>query len=205
MDNDGDHPGETERLVYLPEGSDSGWRANWQYGKFTDPANNRYNPWLDEGMFKPRFEGQPAHITPPIAPYHPGPAGMVYDPGTALSDEWRHHFFVAGFRGSTTNAAIRAFRLRPEGAGFALASDRVVLQGILTVGLAFGPDGALYLADWIRGWDSKGEGASGRSIRRRRRARPRGRRSGRCCRRVSSGVPPPISGCCCGTPTCGCA
>jgi quinoprotein glucose dehydrogenase len=158
VDNDGDYPGETERLVYLPEGSDSGWRANWQYGKFTDPANNRYNPWLDEGMFKPRFEGQPAHITPPIAPYHPGPAGMVYDPGTTLSDEWRHHFFVASFRGTTTNAAIRAFRLRPEGAGFVLASDRVVLQGILTVGLAFGPDGALYLGDWIRGWDSKGDG-----------------------------------------------
>jgi putative membrane-bound dehydrogenase-like protein len=158
VDNDGDHIGETERLVYLPEGSDSGWRANWQYGKYTDPANNRYNPWMDEGMFKPRFEEQPAHITPPIAPYHPGPAGMVYEPGTALSDEWRRHFFVAGFRGSTTNAAIRAFRLTPEGAGFALASDRVVLQGILTVGLEFGPDGALYLADWIKGWDSKGDG-----------------------------------------------
>ena len=30
VDNDGDHAGETERLVYLTEGSDSGWRANWQ-------------------------------------------------------------------------------------------------------------------------------------------------------------------------------
>lgn len=158
VDNDGDHLGEMERLVYLPEGSDSGWRANWQYGKYTDPENNRYNPWMDEGMFKPRFEGQPAHITPPIAPYHPGPAGMVYDPGTALSDEWRHHFFVASFRGSAKDSAIRAFRLRPEGAGFALTSDRVVVQGVLTVGLKFGPDGALYLADWIKGWDSKGDG-----------------------------------------------
>jgi len=158
VDNDGDHPGETERLVYLPEGSDSGWRTTWQYGKYTDPANNRYNPWMDEGMFKPRFEGQPAHITPPIAPYHPGPTGMVYDPGTALSDEWRHHFFVASFRGTASNAAIRAFRLRPEGAGFALTSDRVVLQGVLTVGLKFAPDGALYLADWIKGWDAKGDG-----------------------------------------------
>jgi putative membrane-bound dehydrogenase-like protein len=158
VDNDGDHPEETERLVYLTEGSDSGWRANWQYGKYTDPDNNRYNAWMDEGMFKPRFEGQPAHLTPPIAAYHPGPAGMVYDPGTALSDEWRRHFFVAGFRGSASNAVIRAFRLRAEGAGFALESDKVLLQGILTVGLKFGPDGALYLADWITGWDSKGDG-----------------------------------------------
>lgn len=158
VDNDGDHPGETERLVYLTEGSDSGWRSTWQYGKYTDPDNNRYNPWMDEGMFKPRFEGQPAHLTPPIAAYHPGPAGMAYEPGTALSDEWRRHFFVASFRGAASNAVIRAFRLRAEGAGFGLDIDRVLLQGILTVGLKFGPDGALYLADWITGWDSKGDG-----------------------------------------------
>ena len=158
VDNDGDYPGETERLVYLTHGSDSGWRANWQYGKYTDTDNNRYNVWVDEGMFKPRFEGQAAHITPPIAPYHPGPAGMVYDPGTALTSEWRKHFFVASFPGSAANARIYAFRLRNEGAGFALESDRVLLQGILTVGLKFGPDGGLYLADWMRGWEAKSEG-----------------------------------------------
>ena len=158
VDNDGDHQGETERIVYLPEGSDSGWRANWQYGKYTDPVNNRYNVWMDEGMFKPRFDGQPAHITPPVAPYHAGPAGMAHDPGTALSDEWRNYFFVASFRGSAGSSGIRGFRLRPDGAGFALESDRVVLQGILTVGLKFGPDGALYMADWITGWDSKEDG-----------------------------------------------
>lgn len=158
VDNDGDYPGETERLVYLTEGSDSGWRANWQYGKYTDPNNNRYNVWIDEGMFRPRFEGQAAHITPPIAPYHAGPAGMAYDPGTALSDEWRGHFFVASFAGAASSARIYAFRLRPEGAGFQLERDRIMLQGILTVGLKFGPDGALYLADWIKGWDSKAEG-----------------------------------------------
>ena len=35
--------------------------------KFTDPNNNRYNPWIDEGMFKVRFAEQPSYITPPIA------------------------------------------------------------------------------------------------------------------------------------------
>ena len=158
VDNDGDYPGETERLVYLTDGSDSGWRTNWQYGKYTDPDNNRYNVWVDEGMFKPRFEGQAAHITPPIAPYHAGPAGMAYEPGTALSDEWRKHFFVSSFQGSAPNARIYAFRLRNEGAGFALESERVLVQGILTVGLKFGPDGGLYLADWMRGWEAKNEG-----------------------------------------------
>lgn len=32
-DNDGDHRGERERLVYLINGSDTGWRTNWQFGK----------------------------------------------------------------------------------------------------------------------------------------------------------------------------
>jgi putative membrane-bound dehydrogenase-like protein len=158
VDNDGDYQGETERIVYLTEGSDSGWRANWQYGKYTDPANNGYNVWMDEGLFRPRFDGQAAYITPPVAPYHPGPAGMALDPGTALSDEWRNYFFVASFRGSRGNSGIRAFRLRQDGAGFALESDRVLLQGILSVGLKFGPDGALYMADWITGWDAKEDG-----------------------------------------------
>jgi quinoprotein glucose dehydrogenase len=158
VDNDGDHQGETERLVYIPDGSDSGWRSNWQYGKYTDPKNNRYNVWMDENMFKPRFSGQAAHIVPPVAAYHTGPSGMVYNPGTALSDEWKQHFFVTSFPGAASNARIYAFKLKEDGAGFALESDKVFFRGILAVGLKFGPDGALYLADWITGWDSKNRG-----------------------------------------------
>ena len=158
VDNDGDHQGEYERLVYIPEGSDSGWRSNWQYGKYTDPRNNRYNVWMDEEMFKPRYEGQAAHIIPPVAPYHAGPSGMAYNPGTALSDEWRQHFFVSSFPGAPSNARIYAFKLKEDGAGFALESDKVLLRGILTVGMKIGPDGALYLTDWVTGWDSKNSG-----------------------------------------------
>src|SRR3546814_9111495 len=33
VDNDGDHPGEKERLVYIVNGHDAGWRTNWQFGK----------------------------------------------------------------------------------------------------------------------------------------------------------------------------
>ena len=158
VDNDGDHQGETERLVYIPNGSDSGWRSNWQYGKYTDGKNNRYNVWMDENMFKPRFAGQAAHIIPPVAAYHSGPSGMVYNPGTALTDEWRNYFFVSSFPGAAANARIYGFKLKEDGAGFALEDDKVLLRGILTVGLKFGPDGALYLADWITGWDSKNKG-----------------------------------------------
>jgi hypothetical protein len=158
VDNDGDYPGETERLVYLPYGSDSGWRSNWQYGKYTDPRNNGYNVWMAEGMFKPRHQGQASHIVPPVASWHAGPSGMAYNPGTALSDAWRRHFFVSSFPGSAANARIYAFTLEPAGAGFTKGAETVLLRGILTVGMRIGPDGALYLTDWITGWDSKNNG-----------------------------------------------
>ena len=36
-DNDGDHAGESERIVYIVNGSDTGWRTNWQFGKYRAP------------------------------------------------------------------------------------------------------------------------------------------------------------------------
>ncbi|MEP7346456.1 MAG: hypothetical protein ABI877_14390, partial [Gemmatimonadaceae bacterium] len=85
-DNDGDHPGEVERLLYVVDGMESGWRINWQFGKYVDPDNNSYKVWMAERLFKPRFAGQAAYITPPIAPWHAGPSGFAYNPGTALDD-----------------------------------------------------------------------------------------------------------------------
>lgn len=158
VDNDGDHPGEAERLVYLPYGSDSGWRSNWQYGKYTDARNNRYNVWMREQLFKPRHDGQASHILPPIENWHAGPSGMAYNPGTALSDTWAKHFFVSSFPGAAPNARVYGFTLEPDGAGFRKGAEKVVTRGVLVVGVKFGPDGALYLTDWITGWDSKNDG-----------------------------------------------
>ena len=157
-DNDGDHPGEVERLVYVVDGMDSGWRINWQFGKYVDPDNNAYKVWMDERLFTPRFAGQAAYITPPIAPWHAGPAGFDYNPGTALDDSWRNYFFGSVFVGDPAGSSIHGFTLAPQGAGFRLAEDKVVLQGIQATGVKFGPDGGLYLADWIVGWDPKERG-----------------------------------------------
>jgi len=158
VDNDGDHPGETERIVYITYGSDTGWRTTWQYGKYTDKANNTYNVWMDEGLFKPQFAGQAAYITPPIAPYHAGPAGFVFNPGTALDERWRDHFFSSSFTGSANTARIRAFQLREDGAGFVFSGDTEILRGVLSPGMRIGPDGAIYLTDWVRGFKSTSEG-----------------------------------------------
>lgn len=151
-DNDGDHPGERERLVYIVNGSDAGWRSNWQYGKYRDENNNRYKVWMDEKMYLPRWEGQAAYIVPCIANYVSGPAGMVYNPGTAMGPEYKNSFFIAEFVGSPYASGIHSFKLNPKGAGFELGETKKVLGGILPTGLDFGPDGALYVADWIEGW-----------------------------------------------------
>ncbi len=157
-DNDGDHAGESERLVYIVEGSDAGWRANWQYGKYTDPKNNTYKVWMDEELFKPRWEGQAAYIMPPLASFHGGPTGMAFNPGTALGKDWLNKFFLVQFSGTPSRSHIWCFDLEQKGAGFKLNNDTSILNGVLPTGIRFGPDGALYLADWISGWDTKNYG-----------------------------------------------
>ena len=69
VDNDGDHEGETERVVYIPNGSDSGWRSNWQYGKYTDPEEQRLQR-LDER------EHVQAALHRPGGAYHPPGCGV---------------------------------------------------------------------------------------------------------------------------------
>src|SRR3546814_3889738 len=95
---------------------------------------------MDEEMFKPRFEGQAAYIVPPISNYISGPAGMVYNPGTALSPEWKNTFFISEFVGNPARSAIHSFRLKPSGAGFELGETETVMTGVLATGIDFGPD-----------------------------------------------------------------
>jgi putative heme-binding domain-containing protein len=157
-DNDGDHSGERERLVYLINGSDTGWRINWQFGKYTDPDNNTYKVWMDEKMHVPHWEGQAAYFLPPIMNYVNGPTGFVYNPGTALSEKYYNHFFVAEFRGTAARSPIHAFTLKSKGASFELDKTEEIVKGLLPTGLDFGADGALYFGDWIEGWGTKDAG-----------------------------------------------
>ena len=149
VDNDGDF-GDRERFHFLVEGTDAGWRATWQYrtnGKFGEHGG--YNPWMADGLWRPHFEGQPAYITPAISNYSDGPCGFAYNPGTALSEKYRNYFFLTEFPGKN----IRAFRTEPSGAGFKMVDEHVAHNGLMTTGINFGPDGALYLADWgDNGW-----------------------------------------------------
>lgn len=157
-DNDGDHAGEKERLVYLTNGSDSGWRINWQFGKYRDPDNNTYKVWMDEKLYLPRWEGQAAFITPAIQNYVSGPTGMVFNPGAGLGERWRDHFFVVEFVGSPASSGLHAFQLQPKGASFEMTQTEKIIGGFLPTGIDFAPDGSLFMADFVNGWDDKNYG-----------------------------------------------
>lgn len=157
-DNDGDHPGESERIVYVVNGADIGWRTNWQFGKYRDKDNNTYKVWMDEKMYVPRWEGQAAYILPTIKNFVNGPTGMLYNPGTAMGPEYKNSFFVVEFVGNPATSGIHSFRLKPKGASFDFVDSKKVLGGILATGIDFGPDGALYMGDWIEGWGTKNYG-----------------------------------------------
>lgn len=137
IDNDADKPGEKERFVYITEQSDSGWRCSYQYMK-------GWIPWVEEGLWQPRFSGQPLYITPPLAAGHDGPAGFLYHPGTALGKSWKGSFFGTQF----PSGKINAFRLAASGASFTVEQDELVSSGVMGIGMSWGPDGKIYMADW---------------------------------------------------------
>jgi quinoprotein glucose dehydrogenase len=151
-DNDSDS-GDLERLVYLVEGGDSGWRVGYQHAPL-----GKGGPWMRESLWKPRFEGQPAYLLPPIANIEDGPSGLTYYPGTGLSPEFRGHFFITHFKGSIARSGIQNYTLRPDGAGFAVTSSQVFMGGLLATDVTFGPDGVLYVSDWVEGWPKSRRG-----------------------------------------------
>ena len=201
-DNDGDHPGELERLVYVVDGMDSGWRINWQFGKYVDPDNNTYKVWMDESMFKPRLAGQAAYFTPPIAPWHAGPAGFAYNPGTALERRWKRLLLQRRASPERRRAPRSGLHLAPQGAGFKLDEDTAMVQ-------RRGPRHGREVRsrrralprDWIEGWDPKAADASGSSTSLRP-ANPAARERRRSSRRTSRSATSRISSACCVTPTC---
>ncbi len=147
VDNDADMPGEKERFVYITEQSDSGWRCGHQYMK----TESR---WILEGIWN-ASASKPLFITPPLANYSNGPAGFVHEPGTALGERLRGHFILDQF----PSGKMEAFTIQPKGSAFEMSRARLINAGIMGIGLSFGPDGGLYLADWSGGYPTDEKGA----------------------------------------------
>jgi quinoprotein glucose dehydrogenase len=149
-DNNSDS-GDKARWVYLVEGGESGWRMSYQY------LSDR-GPWNREKLWHPQHEGQAAYIVPPIANVADGPSGLAFYPGVGLPERYQNHFFLVDFRGGFANSGVRSFAVKPKGAAFELADSQEFLWSILATDVDFGPDGALYVCDWVETWEGAGKG-----------------------------------------------
>jgi quinoprotein glucose dehydrogenase len=149
-DNNSDS-GDKARFLQLVEGGDGGWRMTFQY------LDDR-GPWNRELLWDEK-EGQKArYIVPPVANLSNGPSGLTYNPGTGLSAKYARHFFLSDFRGGASASVVHEIALEPAGAWHRLKERRDFVKGILTTDVEFGPDGALYVLDWVEGWSGVDKG-----------------------------------------------
>lgn len=151
-DNDSDQ-GEEERLVHVVEGADHGWRIGYQFA-----PRGRGGPWNEEKLWEPRHHGQPAYILPGICNIEDGPSGLTYHPGTGLAPEFTGRIFLTHFKGAISNSGIFTYKLRPDGASYAVEDADPFLTGALPTDVEFGPDGRLYYSDWAEGWPKSRRG-----------------------------------------------
>ena len=151
-DNDSDQA-DQERLVYLVEGGDSGWRVGYQH-----PPMGKGGPWIREGLWKTAFKDRPAYLLPPVCNIEDGPSGLTYYPGTGLTPEYKGHFFITHFKGSIARSGIQTYTIEENGATFRPTSSKQFMGGVLPTDVTFGPDGVLYLSDWVDGWPKSQKG-----------------------------------------------
>jgi hypothetical protein len=59
---------------------------------------------------------------------------------------------------NAAGSGLHAFQLQPKGAAFELTKTEKIVGNFLPTGIDFGPDGAMYMADWVNGWNDKGYG-----------------------------------------------
>jgi quinoprotein glucose dehydrogenase len=155
-DNNSDG-GDQARWVYITPGSDAGWRMYYQYLSDRGPWNRERMWWPLKDDAK-TYELQPAFIVPPVENFCNGPSGLTYDPGVGLPPEFQKHFFICDFRGGASNSGIRSFASKPKGSGYELIDPKEFLWRILATDVDFGPDGKLYVSDWVNGWNGEGKG-----------------------------------------------
>ena len=149
-DNNSDS-GDRARWVYVVPGGDSGWRMHYQYLPDRGPFNR-------EHIWHPYHNESPAYIVPPITNLSDGPSGLAFYPGTGLGKKFDERFFLCDFRGQKSNSGIRTFRNQRQGAFFEVVEQEQSIWGILATDIQFGPDGRVYVSDWVHGWSGLDKG-----------------------------------------------
>jgi quinoprotein glucose dehydrogenase len=149
-DNNSDS-GDRARWVHVVEGGDTGWRMAYQYLGDRGPFNR-------EKVWHLAHAEQSAAIVPPLAHVGSGPSGLVCYPGTGLGEAYRDTFFLCDFRGGSANSSVLAIAMKPRGASYEVTKAETWVRNVLATDVDFGPDGGLYISDWVDGWEGTGAG-----------------------------------------------
>ena len=149
-DNNSDS-GDKARWVNVMEGGDSGWRMMYQYLPDRGPFNR-------DKIWQPYSADTPAYTVPPIENISDGPSGLTCYPGTGLTGDYQNCFFLVDFRGGPANSGIRVIRTQPNGAFWKVERSEQPIWKILATDAQWGPDGALWVCDWVDGWVGEGKG-----------------------------------------------
>lgn len=130
------------RVLHLVEGGDYGWRTSYQHMR-------GFGPWVSEELWRGGLDG----ILPPAGTVSQGPAGLAFHPGTSLTPQLNGKFVHADFPGG-----VWAYSVKPRGASYELADKEKILWNCWPTDVDFGPDGALYVLDWVESWTRSGKG-----------------------------------------------
>ncbi len=161
VDNNSDQ-GDLARVVYIVEGADSGWNMgnqamhshHRQIGMDERPPNR----WMEERMWAPKNDAQPAYILPPVANLTSGPSGLTYHPGTGFLESEAGRFLICDYRGGAANSGIWSFKVDPDGAGMKLTDSRQFNWGAGVTDAEYSYDGKLLVSDFMGGWTTHDDG-----------------------------------------------
>jgi quinoprotein glucose dehydrogenase len=140
--NVGEDNGESGRVIHVVEGGDNGWRIGYQH--LPDGG-----PWSREGLWK----GDALYQIPPVGHLGHGPAGLTFNPGTGLPAKYDGCFLLCDFPGG-----VHSFTLKPNGASYALGGSDHFLWDLYPTDVEFGVDGAVYVSDWVQGFETSQKG-----------------------------------------------
>ncbi|MGE0144422.1 MAG: PQQ-dependent sugar dehydrogenase [Planctomycetota bacterium] len=132
---------DASRVLYVVENGDYGWRCAYQH-------MDGFGPWVAESVWKGGIDG----LLPGAGFAAQGPSGMAFHPGTGLT-ELAGRMLLCDFPGG-----IVSFRLDPLGAGFEVENVERVVWSLWPSDLCFGPDGDLWVLDWVSGWAQPNKG-----------------------------------------------
>ncbi len=144
-DNNSD-VGDAARWLWVVEGGDYGWSFGFQH-------QCPKTPWMTEKWWGLDAGRDVAHVVPPVGHAGRGPSGVAFYGGTGLPGAYDGRFFLCDFPGG-----VRSLAVRPKGAGFELVEDREFLWELWPTDVKVGPDGAVYVSDWVEGWEKPGKG-----------------------------------------------